>query len=70
MMIFKITLYIVFTPGGKDIIGVSREPQITAIFDSVGNGMVMSEEGEIKYKNIFNNINILKILDIFNFLIP
>ncbi|XP_033225843.1 uncharacterized protein LOC117178524 [Belonocnema kinseyi] len=43
-----VTLYIVFTPGGKDIIGVSREPQITAIFDSIGNGMVMSEEGEIR----------------------
>ena len=49
LIAFKITLYTVFTPGGRDIIGVSRKSQITAIFDSIGNGMVMNEDGEIRY---------------------
>ncbi|XP_066601125.1 uncharacterized protein [Prorops nasuta] len=38
-------MYTVFTPGGKDSSGIERESQITAIFDSLGNGVVFDEVG-------------------------
>ncbi|KAK2578721.1 hypothetical protein KPH14_007797 [Odynerus spinipes] len=38
-------MYTVFTPGGKDILGVIREPQIIAAFDTLGNGIILNENG-------------------------
>ncbi|EZA61275.1 hypothetical protein X777_11981 [Ooceraea biroi] len=38
-------MYTVFTPGGKDAVGIEREPQILAIFDTMGNGVVFDEDG-------------------------
>ncbi|XP_047353525.1 uncharacterized protein LOC124950610 [Vespa velutina] len=38
-------MYTVFTPGGKDIVGVVRKPQIIAVFDSLGNGVILDENG-------------------------
>ncbi|XP_076246493.1 uncharacterized protein LOC143186671 [Calliopsis andreniformis] len=38
-------MYTVFTPGGKDCVGVERESQIVAVFDTMGNGAVFDEDG-------------------------
>ncbi|XP_017759043.1 PREDICTED: uncharacterized protein LOC108549967 [Eufriesea mexicana] len=38
-------MYTVFSPGGKDCIGVKRRSQIVAIFDTIGNGAVFDEDG-------------------------
>ncbi|XP_063975694.1 uncharacterized protein LOC135161758 isoform X2 [Diachasmimorpha longicaudata] len=40
-------LYTIFTPGGKDGSGVHRDPQMIAIFDTLGNGLVLNENGEM-----------------------
>ncbi|XP_012274924.1 uncharacterized protein LOC105696779 [Orussus abietinus] len=41
-------MYTVFTPGGKDAVGVVRSPQIVAVFDTLGNGVVFNEDNEIR----------------------
>ncbi|KAF7399471.1 hypothetical protein HZH68_008063 [Vespula germanica] len=38
-------MYTVFTPGGKDIVGITRKPQIIAVFDSLCNGVILDENG-------------------------
>ncbi|XP_017791541.1 PREDICTED: uncharacterized protein LOC108573589 [Habropoda laboriosa] len=38
-------MYTVFSPGGKDCMGVERKSQIVAVFDSVGNGAIFDEDG-------------------------
>ncbi|CAL7943772.1 unnamed protein product [Xylocopa violacea] len=38
-------MYTVFSPGGKDRMGVERRSQILAVFDTVGNGAVFNENG-------------------------
>ncbi|RLU14793.1 hypothetical protein DMN91_012680 [Ooceraea biroi] len=57
----KYDMYTVFTPGGKDAVGIEREPQILAIFDTMGNGVVFDEDGAARlvprkriYKRMFN----------------
>jgi hypothetical protein len=54
-------MYTVFTPGGKDAMGIEREPQILGIFDTMGNGVVFDEDGTARlvwrkriYKRMFN----------------
>ena len=42
---FQDDMYTVFSPGGKDFMGVKRRPQIIAVFDTMGNGAVFDEEG-------------------------
>ncbi|KAI4477164.1 hypothetical protein M0804_012985 [Polistes exclamans] len=37
--------YTVFTPGGKDIVGLGKKQQLIAIFDSLGNGIILDENG-------------------------
>ncbi|CAK9801588.1 hypothetical protein ANTQUA_LOCUS2902 [Anthophora quadrimaculata] len=41
----KYDMYTVFSPGGKDCMGVERKSQIVAVFDSVGNGAIFDENG-------------------------
>ncbi|KAI4494141.1 hypothetical protein M0802_009175 [Mischocyttarus mexicanus] len=41
----KYDTYTVFTPGGKDIVGIGRKQKIVAIFDSLGNGIILDENG-------------------------
>ncbi|XP_025157049.1 uncharacterized protein LOC105186829 [Harpegnathos saltator] len=38
-------MYTVLTPGGKDSLGIERESQILAIFDTMGHGVVFGEDG-------------------------
>ncbi|XP_043791268.1 uncharacterized protein LOC122714192 [Apis laboriosa] len=47
-------MYTVFSPGGKDFMGVKRRPQIIAVFDTMGNGAVFDEEGRTRVS--FNQI--------------
>ncbi|XP_026298999.1 uncharacterized protein LOC100577165 isoform X2 [Apis mellifera] len=47
-------MYTVFSPGGKDFMGVKRRPQIIAVFDTMGNGAVFDEEGGTRIS--FNQI--------------
>ncbi|XP_033307204.1 uncharacterized protein LOC117209360 [Bombus bifarius] len=42
---FQDDMYTVFSPGGKDCMGVKRGSQIVAVFDTVGNGAVFDEDG-------------------------
>ncbi|XP_034183601.2 uncharacterized protein LOC117605908 [Osmia lignaria lignaria] len=35
----------VFSPGGKDLMGIERKSQIVALFDSMGNGAIFDEDG-------------------------
>lgn len=48
---FQDDMYTVFTPGGKDVLGIERESQILALFDSMGNGVVLDEDGTTRYVN-------------------
>ncbi|XP_060820179.1 uncharacterized protein LOC132909396 [Bombus pascuorum] len=41
----KYDIYTVFSPEGKDCMGVKRDSQIVAVFDTVGNGAVFNEDG-------------------------
>ncbi|KAL6434297.1 hypothetical protein ACFW04_006021 [Cataglyphis niger] len=41
----KYDMYTVFTPGGKDALGIEREPQLLAIFDTMGYGVVFDLNG-------------------------
>ncbi|KOX72654.1 hypothetical protein WN51_02490, partial [Melipona quadrifasciata] len=41
----KYHVYTVFSPGGKDCVGVERGSQIVAVFDTIGNGAVLDEDG-------------------------
>ncbi|XP_067205215.1 uncharacterized protein [Linepithema humile] len=41
----KYDMYTVFAPGGKDALGIERASQILAIFDTMGNGVVLDEDG-------------------------
>ncbi|XP_026672595.1 uncharacterized protein LOC108628860 [Ceratina calcarata] len=41
----KYDMYTVFSPGGKDCMGVERKSQIVAVFDTIGNGVVLDEDG-------------------------
>ncbi|XP_076168414.1 uncharacterized protein LOC143147220 [Ptiloglossa arizonensis] len=41
----KYDMCTVFTPGGKDCVGVERKSQIVAVFDTMGNGAVFDEDG-------------------------
>ncbi|XP_031831054.2 uncharacterized protein LOC116426361 [Nomia melanderi] len=41
----KYGMYTVFTPGGKDCVGVERKSQIVGVFDTMGNGAVFDEDG-------------------------
>ncbi|XP_076381143.1 uncharacterized protein LOC117220075 isoform X3 [Megalopta genalis] len=45
----KYGMYTVFTPGGKDCVGVERKSQIVGVFDTVGNGAVFDEDGATRY---------------------
>ncbi|XP_078032730.1 uncharacterized protein LOC144467689 [Augochlora pura] len=45
----KYGMYTVFTPGGKDCMGVERKSQIVGVFDTVGNGAVFDEDGATRY---------------------
>ncbi|EFN69742.1 hypothetical protein EAG_12988 [Camponotus floridanus] len=38
-------MYTVFTPGGKDALGIGRGSQILAIFDTMGYGVVFDVDG-------------------------
>ena len=38
-------MYTVFSPGGKDCVGVERGSKIVAVFDTMGNGAVLDEDG-------------------------
>lgn len=42
-------MYTVFSPGGKDCMGVKRDSQIVAVFDTVGNGAVFDEDGATRF---------------------
>lgn len=42
-------MYTVFTPGGKDIVGITRKPQIIAVFDSLCNGVILDENGITRF---------------------
>lgn len=42
-------MYTVFTPGGKDALGIERESQVLAIFDTMGYGVVFDEDGAARY---------------------
>ncbi|XP_043516080.1 uncharacterized protein LOC122531873 [Frieseomelitta varia] len=41
-------MYTVFSPGGKDCVGVERGSQIVAVFDTMGNGAVLDEDGAMR----------------------
>ncbi|XP_072767279.1 uncharacterized protein [Anoplolepis gracilipes] len=41
----KYDMYTVFTPGGKDALGIERGSQILAIFDTMGYGVVFDVDG-------------------------
>ncbi|KAK9294117.1 hypothetical protein QLX08_011160 [Tetragonisca angustula] len=41
----KYDMYTVFSPGGKDCVGVERGSKIVAVFDTMGNGAVLDEDG-------------------------
>nr|XP_012144368.1 PREDICTED: uncharacterized protein LOC100876564 [Megachile rotundata] len=38
-------MYTVFSPGGRDALGIERKSQIVALFDSMGNGAIFNEDG-------------------------
>ncbi|XP_015438390.1 PREDICTED: uncharacterized protein LOC107193457 [Dufourea novaeangliae] len=38
-------MYTVFSPGGKDCVGVERKSQLVGVFDTKGNGVVFDEDG-------------------------
>lgn len=42
-------MYTVFTPGGKDCVGVDSDSQIVAVFDTMGNGAVFDENGVTRF---------------------
>lgn len=60
---FQDDMYTVFSPGGKDFMGVKRRPQIIAVFDTMGNGAVFDEEG--RTRSVFEN-NSPPLFGIFN----
>ncbi|XP_043257751.1 uncharacterized protein LOC122400375 [Colletes gigas] len=41
----KYDMCTVFSPGGKDCVGVERKSEIVAVFDTTGNGAVFDEDG-------------------------
>lgn len=42
-------MYTVFTPGGKDALGIGRGSQILAIFDTMGYGVVFDVDGAARF---------------------
>lgn len=42
-------MYTVFTPGGKDALGIGRGSQILAIFDTMGHGVVFDVDGAARF---------------------
>lgn len=38
-----------FTPGGKDALGIERGSQILAIFDTMGHGVVFGEDSAARF---------------------
>lgn len=42
-------MYTVFTPGGKDALGIGRGSQLLAIFDTMGYGVVFDVDGAARF---------------------